>query len=126
MSPSCGLVPLSLRWCSKSYVICLFAKNVAKDDDPRVLNALCVAFGCQPSLDVASSHHRTAMSLGVCVPRSAYNLVVSVYSLAGFWAVRTRVKPGPRLTGVRLLGMPVAKSGIAGEAGGVYTGNEVN
>ena len=63
------------------------------------------------------------MNLFVFMPCSAYNLVVSVDSLSGFWTVFTM--PGPSPAGVTLLGTPAAKSGIPVEAGGVYTGNQV-
>ena len=64
------------------------------------------------------------MSLYVYVRCSVYNPVDSVYGLLGFWAARVRWKPGPRLVGVTLFGIPTTKSGIAGEAGGVCTQNQ--
>lgn len=58
------------------------------------------------------------------------NEVICLYALLGIRSCRLSLRlvefsDGPRLAGVILLGMPEAKSGIAGEAGGMYTAKNV-
>ena len=82
-------------------------------------------FGYQLSLQMASSHSRAPMGLCIYVSCSVQNLVVSVYGLSDFRKAHARLETDPKLAGATLLGMLAAKNGIAGEAGGMYTGIEV-
>jgi hypothetical protein len=50
--------------------------------------------------------------------------MLSTYNLMGFWATCVRFELGPRLAGATVLYLPAAKSGIAGERGGVYAVNQ--